>query len=74
MAKKTFDEVVLFARTGLNPRTNFKLGFGKNKYITIKNIHNNEIIIDEKPLVNLPFFNLLFREDQMHHVDYLISH
>ena len=36
--------------------------------------HNNEIIIDEKPLVNLPFFNLLFREDQMHHVDYLISH
>ncbi len=47
MAKKTFDEVVLFARTGLNPRTNFKLGSGDNKYITIKNIHNNEIIIDE---------------------------
>ena len=36
--------------------------------------HNNEIIIDKKPLVNLPYFNLLFRENQMHHVDYLISH
>lgn len=47
MIKKTFDEVVLFARTGLNPRDNFKLGNGSNKYITIKNIHNNEIIIDE---------------------------
>ena len=47
MARKTFDEVVLFARTGLNPRDNFKLGNGNNKYITIKNIHNNEIIIDE---------------------------
>ena len=47
MSKKTFDEVVLFARTGLNPRTNFKLGIGDNKYITIKNIHDNEIIIDE---------------------------
>ncbi|MCR5237424.1 MAG: restriction endonuclease subunit S [Lachnospiraceae bacterium] len=47
MAVKTFDEVVLFARTGLNPRTNFKLGNGTNKYITIKNIHNNELIIDE---------------------------
>ena len=47
MVKKTFDEVVLFARTGLNPRDNFKLGNGSNKYITIKNIHNNEIIIDE---------------------------
>ena len=47
MAVKTFDEVVLFARTGLNPRTNFKLGNGTNKYITIKNIHNNELVIDE---------------------------
>ena len=47
MVKKTFDEVVLLARTGLNPRDNFKLGNGSNKYITIKNIHNNEIIIDE---------------------------
>ncbi|MBR3018899.1 MAG: restriction endonuclease subunit S [Clostridia bacterium] len=45
--QKTFGEVVLFARTGLNPRTNFKLGQGNNKYITIKNIHNNSLIVDD---------------------------
>ena len=44
---KTFDEVVVFARTGLNPRDNFKLGYGDNKYITIKNIYNNRINIDD---------------------------
>ena len=44
---KTFDEVVVFARTGLNPRDNFKLGFGNNKYITIKNIYNNRINVDD---------------------------
>lgn len=47
MIEKSFDEVVLFARTGLNPRKNFKLGNGTNKYITIKNIHDNNILIDE---------------------------
>ena len=42
-----FDDIVLFARTGLNPRQNFKLGDGNNAYITIKNIHNNQLVIDE---------------------------
>ena len=45
--KRSFDEIVLFARTGLNPRTNFKLGQGTNKYITIKNIHNNTLVVDD---------------------------
>lgn len=44
MIIRSFDEVVLFARTGLNPRKNFKLGQGTNKYITIKNIRNNSIV------------------------------
>ena len=47
MVRRTFDDIVLFARTGLNPRHNFKLGRGENKYITIKNIHNNALAIDE---------------------------
>jgi type I restriction enzyme S subunit len=29
--------------TGLNPRDNFKLGFGKNYYVTIKNISNGAL-------------------------------
>ena len=43
----SFDDVVLFARTGLNPRQNFKLGKGNNVYITIKNIQNNSLVIDK---------------------------
>ena len=46
--KKTFEEVVLFARTGLNPRQNFKLGQGNNNYIVddeaIKLIHKRSQI------------------------------
>jgi type I restriction enzyme S subunit len=34
--------------TGLNPRDNFKLGVGRNYYVTIKNIEEGEVILDEK--------------------------
>ena len=47
MAKVTFNDIVVFARTGLNPRKNFVLGNGTNKYITIKNIYDNKLVIDE---------------------------
>ena len=42
----SFDEIVMHARTGLNPRQNFKLGNGTNYYITIKNIKNGKIVVD----------------------------
>ena len=35
---KTLRQCVLSINTGLNPRQNFKLGTGKNRYITIKSI------------------------------------
>ena len=50
--KKTFEEVVLFARTGLNPRQNFKLGQGNNNYITIKNIKVLVVCGSNKELYN----------------------
>ncbi len=34
--------------TGLNPRKNFKLGEGTNYYVTIKNMGNNRVYLDEK--------------------------
>ena len=34
--------------TGLNPRKNFKLGEGKNYYVTIKNMGNNRVYLDDK--------------------------
>lgn len=43
-----FSELVLDARTGLNPRKNFVLGKGNNYYITIKDIYDGKIIISDK--------------------------
>ena len=34
--------------TGLNPRNNFKLGEGSNFYVTIKNMNDNRIYLDNK--------------------------
>ena len=34
--------------TGLNPRKNFKLGEGENYYVTIKNMGNNRIYLDDR--------------------------
>ncbi|UYZ84340.1 restriction endonuclease subunit S [Entomomonas sp. E2T0] len=40
--------VVARIGTGLNPRDNFKLGEGKNYYITIKDIEQNKILFSDK--------------------------
>lgn len=41
-------DLVVYISTGLNPRNNFKLNMPNSsiKYITIKNIKNNKIVID----------------------------
>lgn len=72
MIIRSFDEVVLFARTGLNPRKNFKLGQGTNKYITIKNIRNNSIVIDDNTdVVDDDAINLIHKRSQIKKGDIL---
>ena len=44
----TLDETTSKFATGLNPRKNFVLGEGNNYYVTIKNMQNNQIILDNK--------------------------
>ena len=44
----TLDEVTSKFATGLNPRKNFVLGEGDNYYVTIKNMANNSIVLDDK--------------------------
>lgn len=44
----TLDEVTSKFTTGLNPRKNFVLGEGDNYYVTIKNMANNSIVLDDK--------------------------
>ena len=41
-------DVIEGARTGLNPRQNFVLGEGDNYYVTIKNIKQGRVVLDEK--------------------------
>ena len=41
-------EVTSKFATGLNPRKNFKLGQGNNYYVTIKNMGNQQVFLDEK--------------------------
>lgn len=42
------NDVLSKITTGLNPRKNFVLGNGKNYYVTIKNMGNNTIYLDDK--------------------------
>ncbi len=72
--QKTFDEVVIFARTGLNPRQNFKLGQGNNAYITIKNIKNNKLVIDDNTdVVDDDAIRLIHRRSQIKKGDILFA-
>lgn len=72
--QKSFDEVVLFARTGLNPRQNFKLGQGNNNYITIKNIKNNTLVIDDNTdVVDDEAIKLIHKRSQIKKGDILFA-
>ena len=42
------EDIITHSGTGLNPRQNFKLGFGNNYYVTIKNIEQGRIKLDDK--------------------------
>ena len=44
----TLDDVTSKFATGLNPRKNFVLGQGNNYYVTIKNMQNNQVVLDSK--------------------------
>lgn len=42
------EDIISRSGTGLNPRDNFKLGQGSNYYVTIKNVENGKIVLDDK--------------------------
>ncbi|MBL0221886.1 MAG: restriction endonuclease subunit S [Xanthomonadales bacterium] len=45
---RTLGSIISRAGTGLNPRDNFVLGSGNYYYVTIKNVTNGRIVLDEK--------------------------
>lgn len=46
--KAKLDDVLNKIATGLNPRKNFVLGEGENFYVTIKNMADNTVYLDDK--------------------------
>ena len=46
--RKTIDDVTCKITTGLNPRKNFVLGKGSNYYVTIKNMADNTLFLDDR--------------------------
>ena len=44
----SLDDLTSKFGTGLNPRKNFVLGKGENYYVTIKNLSDNRVYLDEK--------------------------
>lgn len=46
--EKTIDDVTCKVTTGLNPRKNFVLGKGSNYYVTIKNMADNTLFLDDR--------------------------
>lgn len=46
--KVKLDDVLNKIATGLNPRKNFVLGEGENFYVTIKNMADNTVYLDDK--------------------------
>lgn len=44
----SLDDMTSKFGTGLNPRKNFKLGEGENFYVTIKNMADNRVYLDER--------------------------
>lgn len=45
---ENLDNLTSKITTGLNPRKNFILGEGKNYYVTIKNLGENNVVLDQK--------------------------
>jgi type I restriction enzyme, S subunit len=45
---KALDDVTSKFATGLNPRKNFVLGEGENYYVTIKNMGDQDVVLDDK--------------------------
>jgi len=45
---RTVDDITAKFTTGLNPRKNFVLGNGNNFYVTIKNMGNQQVFLDDR--------------------------
>ena len=67
------DDVMNSFSTGLNPRDNFKLGFGKNYYVTIKNISNGHLDFSNAEMVDDIALKLINKRSKLSKNDIIMS-
>lgn len=67
------DDVMSSFSTGLNPRDNFKLGFGKNYYVTIKNISNGHLDFLNAEMVDDIALKLINKRSKLSKNDIIMS-
>ena len=73
-ATSTLSEVISRSGTGLNPRDNFKLGDGDCFYVTIKNIDNGKIILDDRcDKINKEALKIIDKRSQLDSGDVLFT-
>lgn len=67
-------EIISRSATGLNPRDNFRLGHGENYYVTIKNVSNGKIVLDDKcDRIDDETLNIIDRRSQLQPGDVLFT-
>ncbi|MFA5086041.1 MAG: restriction endonuclease subunit S [Candidatus Paceibacterota bacterium] len=71
--KTTLNDVMSSFSTGLNPRDNFKLGFGNNYYVTIKNISNGSLDFSNAEMVDDNALRLINKRSKLRKNDIVMS-
>ncbi len=71
--EKKLGEVLERTSTGLNPRRNFKLGFGNNYYITIKNIDNGKLNFDKAEKIDDDAMKMISKRSNLTKNDIIMS-
>jgi len=66
-------DVIKRISTGLNPRNNFKLGYGQNYYITIKNINNGKLNLSKCEKIDDDALFLINKRSNLQKYDIIIS-
>ncbi len=67
------DDVMSSFSTGLNPRDNFKLGFGNNYYVTIKNISNGFLDFSSAETIDDLALKLINKRSKLSKNDIIMS-
>jgi len=71
--EKKLGDVLKRTSTGLNPRQNFKLGYGENYYVTIKNISNGKLDFSKCEMIDNDAMAMIANRSDLSKDDLIMS-